>query len=153
VLQVRVFRLTAAAMLIPCALLLTGCARAPLAHTCSATDKHFIGTTQTNMDMLGYWSSNLQTGEAKPSEVIRETKAAVVRLTATNPTDPSLAQTRQIVRAMLVEYSRAVAAQAKNRAAGPHVMRAYGLANFAHDVLLQAEPALASKGCNVATLL
>jgi hypothetical protein len=152
-LHVRVLRLTAAAMLILCALLLTGCARAPLAHTCSATDKHFIGTTQTNMDMLGYWSSNLQTGEAQPSEVIRETKAAVVRVTNTNPTDPSLAQTRQIVRVMLVEYWRAIAAQSEHGSAGKHMMRAYGLANFAHDVLLQAEPALQSKGCNVSTLL
>ena len=140
-------------MLIPCALLLTGCARAPLAHTCSVTDKHFIGTTQTNMDMLGYWSSNLQTGEAKPSEVIRETKAAVIRVTATNPTDPSLAQTRQIVRVMLAEYLRAIQAQSHNKQAGVHMMRAYGLANFAHEVLQQAEPALASKGCDVAPLL
>jgi broad specificity phosphatase PhoE len=150
---VRVSRLTAAAAAL-CALpLLAGCARAPLAHTCSATDKHFIGTTQTNMDMLGYWSSSLQEGEAQPSEVIRETKNAVIRVTATSPTDPALVQTRQIVRVMLNEYWRAIQAQERNRPAGVHMMRAYGLANFAHDVLTQAEPALASKGCDVAPLL
>jgi hypothetical protein len=33
------------------------------------------------------------------------------------------------------------------------MMRAYGLANFAHDVLVQAQPALAARGCSVAALL
>jgi hypothetical protein len=33
------------------------------------------------------------------------------------------------------------------------MLRAYGLANFAHDVLSQAEPALAARGCNVSSLL
>jgi hypothetical protein len=31
--------------------------------------------------------------------------------------------------------------------------RAYGLANFARDVLAQAQPALQREGCNVAPLL
>ena len=124
-----------------------------MAHTCSATDRQFIGTTQTNMDMLGYWSSSLANGEAGFGEVIRETNAAVMRVSATSPTDPSLVQTRQIVRVMLVEYSRAVSAQSHDRPAGKHMMRAYGLANFAHDVLSKAEPALDAKGCHVASLL
>jgi hypothetical protein len=134
--------------------LVAGCARAAASpHTCSAPDKQFIGITQLNMDMLGYWSSNLQTGEARPGEVIAETKRAVARVTATAPTDPSLSQTREIVRAMLSEYWRAVAARSRNGVAGTHMMRAYGLANFAHDVLVQAQPALAARGCSVAALL
>jgi hypothetical protein len=122
-------------------------------HTCSATDKQFIDVTQLNMNMLGYWSSDLATGEAKPGEVIAETKAAEIRVAQTAPTDPSLSQTRQIIRAMLVEYWRAVAAHAHHKQAGPHMMRAYGLANFAHDVLSHAEPELAAQGCSVASLL
>ncbi len=136
-------------------LLAPGCARmsASAQHTCSATDKQFIDTTRLNMDALGYWSQDLATGDAQPSEVIAQTKAAAARVEATDPTDPSLSQTRQIVRAMLIEYWRAVAAQVHHREAGTHMMRAYGLANFAHDVLARAQPALLSKGCNVSPLL
>ena len=151
--QVHAYRLIAATLVcvIP---FVSGCARmSTTKHTCSATDKQFIDVTQLNMNMLGYWSSNLATGEAKPGEVIAETKAAEIRVANTAPTDPSLSQTRQIVRAMLVEYWRAVAAHARHKQAGPHMMRAYGLANFAHDVLSQAEPELAAQGCSVAALL
>jgi hypothetical protein len=151
---VRAYRLTAAVLVLCATPLIAGCARvSATAHTCSATDKQFIDVTQLNMNMLGYWSSDLATGEALPGEVIAETKAAAIRVDQTAPTDPSLSQTRLIVRSMFVEYWRAVAAHAGHREAGPHMMRAYGLANFAHDVLAQAEPALASKGCSVAALL
>jgi hypothetical protein len=152
---VQAYRLTAALLVLCAVPLVAGCAQVAAAaqHTCSATDKQFIGVTQLNMDMLGYWSQNLQSGEARPGEVIAQTKDAAARVTATAPTDPALAQARQIVRAMLVEYWRAIAAQVHNRPAGPHMMRAYGLANFAHDVLTQAQPALQAQGCNVQSLL
>ena len=148
-------RITAALLILGVTPFVAGCARvaASVKHTCSATDKQFLATTQLNMNMLGYWSSGLASGDTQPSEVIAETKRAAARVDATNPTDPSLSQTRQIVRAMLGEYWRAVAASAHHREAGPHMMRAYGLANFAHDVLTQAEPALAAQGCNVSGLL
>jgi hypothetical protein len=151
--RVHAYRLIAATLVcvIP---FVSGCARmSTTKHTCSATDRQFIDVTQLNMDMLGYWSSDLATGEAKPGEVIAETKAAEIRVANTAPTDPSLSQTRQIVRAMFTEYWRAVAAHAQHKQAGPHMMRAYGLANFAHDVLAQAEPELAAQGCSVAALL
>ena len=149
----QAYRLTAMGVL-GAILLLAGCARASATtHTCSATDRQFISTTQLNMNLLGYWSSNLQSGDAQPDEVIAETKAAVARVTATAPTDPSLSQTRLIVRAMLSEYWRAVSATVHHREAGPHMMRAYGLANFAHDVLAHAEPALTAQGCNITALL
>jgi hypothetical protein len=136
---VRVYRLTAAMLVLFATPFVAGCARvaATVEHTCSATDKQFLQTTALNMNMLGYWSSN----------------RAAARVDATDPTDPSLSQTRQIVRAMLSEYWRAVAASAHHREAGLHMMRAYGLANFAHDVLSQAEPALSSRGCDVSSLL
>ena len=80
-------RITAALLILGVTPFVAGCARvaASVKHTCSATDKQFLATTQLNMNMLGYWSS--------------------------------------------------------------------GLANFAHDVLTQAEPALAAQGCNVSGLL
>ena len=130
-----------------------GCARAPMGHTCSATDKQFIGITQTNMDSLGYWSESLAEGDADPGQVISQTKIAERSVSATAPTDPTLAQTRQILRAMFTEYWRAVAARSRGHAAGIHMMRAYGLANFAHDALVQAQPGLASKGCDISPLL
>lgn len=130
-----------------------GCARAPMAHTCSATDKQFIGITQTDMDSLGYWSQSLATGDADAAQVISQTQIAERSVTATAPTDPTLSQTRQILRAMLSEYWRAVAAHSHHHEAGTHMMRAYGLANFAHDALAQAQPALMSKGCDVSPLL
>ena len=36
---------------------------------------------------------------------------------------------------------------------GERMLRAYGLANFARDVLADAQPALQSDGCDVAALL
>jgi hypothetical protein len=152
--QVRAYQLTAAVLVLCATPFLGGCAHmSSTAHTCSATDKQFIDVTQLNMNMLGYWSSDLATGESQPGEVIAETKDAAIRVDQTAPTDPSLSQTRVIVRSMLVEYWRAIAAHAHHREAGPHMMRAYGLANFAHDVLAQAAPALAAQGCNVSALL
>jgi hypothetical protein len=147
-------RLSAAALVVAIVPFVAGgCARAPVAHTCSATDKQFIGITQVDMDSLGYWSESLASGDAGPAQVISQTKIAERSVTATAPTDPTLVQTRLILRAMLSEYWRAVAARQHHREAGVHMMRAYGLANFAHDALVQAQPALMSKGCDVSPLL
>jgi hypothetical protein len=124
-----------------------------MGHTCSAPDKQFIGITQINMDSLGYWSESLADGDADPAQVISQTKIAERSVTATAPTDPTLSQTRLMLRVMFSEYWRAVSARAHHRSAGIHMMRAYGLANFAHDALVQAQPALMSKGCDVSPLL
>ena len=130
-----------------------GAGRPSVRHTCSATDRHFIERTQVNMESLGYWSASLADGQAEPAQVIRQTKVAARSVDATRPTDPTLKQTRQILRLMLTEYWQAVSARTDDRDSGIHMMRAYGLANFAHDLLAQAQPALASKGCPVDALL
>jgi hypothetical protein len=55
---------------------------------------------------------------------------------------------------MFNEYGDAVRLQSKGKPdAGARMYRAYGLANFARDVLQQAQPALAKHGCDVAPLL
>jgi hypothetical protein len=54
---------------------------------------------------------------------------------------------------MFQEYGTAVTIQAKGGDAGERMYRAYGLANFAHDVLAQAQPALYKEGCDVGPLL
>ena len=43
--------------------------------------------------------------------------------------------------------------QAHHGNAGPHMYRAYGLANYAHDVLSRAQPALKVRGCDLTDLL
>jgi hypothetical protein len=57
------------------------------------------------------------------------------------------------MRAMFLEYGRAIRADQKNKNPGKYIYRAYGLANFAHDVLSQAKPALAERGCDISPLL
>jgi hypothetical protein len=85
--------------------------------------------------------------------VLEQTDSAVTTLSNTNPSDPSLSKTRTILRAMFLEYGRAIAAEKHHRDPGKYIFRSYGLANFAHDVLSKAEPALAKRGCDVSPLL
>jgi len=134
-------------------LLVGGNSRAAVVHTCSATDRQFLGTAQLNMAALGSLSEDYLHGNAKADDVIEQTDAAVSGLVNTNPSDPSLAKTRSILRAMFLEYGRAIRADKRHHNPGKYIYRAYGLANFAHDVLAQAQPALLKRGCDVSPLL
>jgi len=125
----------------------------PLRHTCSVTDRAFIDTAKTNMAAVELWGQQYVDGEAAPGEVEAESGRAAKIVGATAPTDPSLSQTRKLLVAMFTEYRKAMEQHAKHRDAGDHIFHAYALANFAHDVLAKAEPALASRGCGVAPLL
>jgi hypothetical protein len=134
-------------------LLVGGKSGAAVIHTCSATDRQFISAAQLNMAALGSLSEDYLHGDAKADDVLEQTKSSVVVLHNTNPSDPSLSKTRAILRAMFVEYGRAIRADKRHNNPGKHIYRAYGLANFAHDVLSQAKPALAERGCDVSALL
>jgi hypothetical protein len=125
----------------------------PISHTCSVTDRAFIDTAKTNMTALDLWGQQYLDGDAEPGDVAAESGRAAKIVGATAPTDPSLAQARKLLVAMFTEYRKAMEQQAKNRSAGDHIFHAYALANFAHDVLLKAEPALDKGGCDVASLL
>jgi hypothetical protein len=131
----------------------TGCSQAPIAHSCAATDKQFLNVAELNMAALGYWSSDYVNGDATAADVLSQTSEARIRVRSTAPQDRTLQQTRRLIDGMLSEYSRAVAAQSHHRDAGAYMMRAYGLANFAHDVLSQAQPGLKARGCDVSALL
>jgi hypothetical protein len=131
----------------------TGTGTAAISHTCSATDRQFLGTAQLNMAALGTISQDYLQGEAKADDVILQTDSAVTSLLNTDPSDPSLAKTQKILRAMFLEYGRAILADKHHHDPGKYIYRAYGLANFAHDVLSQAKPALAKRGCDVSPLL
>ena len=134
-------------------LFLGGNGHAALVHTCTPTDRQFIGTAQLNMAALGSLSQDYLHGQAKAADVIEQTQTAMAGLGNTNPSDPSLSKTRAILRAMFVEYGRAIKADAHHKNPGKYIYRAYGLANFAHDVLAQAQPALVKRGCDVSPLL
>jgi hypothetical protein len=148
--------LTAAAVLIGVGLCLlaTACGqRSATAHTCSATDRQFISTAQLNMTALNMWAADYLHGAVKPTVVVREARNAAKIVNGTSPSDPSLEQTKYLMHAMFNEYATAVLVKSKRRNPGRHIYRAYGLANFAHDVLAEAQPALGERGCDVRPLL
>jgi len=135
------------------AVLTSGSGNAAISHTCSATDRQFLGAAQLNMAALGTLSQDYLQGNAKADDVILQTQSSVTSLLNTDPSDPSLSKTRTILRAMFIEYGRAIRADKHHHDPGKYIYRAYGLANFAHDVLAQAKPALAQRGCDVSPLL
>jgi hypothetical protein len=130
-----------------------GRARPTLAHTCSATDRQFIETARTNMTALELWSEQYQSGDASGKDVEGQARSASKIMRGTGPTDSALQQARLLVIGMLSEYAKAVQQQEHHRDSGPHVYRAYRLANFAHTVLVRAAAPLAHLGCDIRPLL
>ena len=126
---------------------------ATVEHTCSATDKQFIANTQLSMTALGVWGDDYRNGEATEAELIAEARRATVRVETLNPSDPALRKAKTLMAGMLAEYARAMLAKSKQKDASSHMYRAYGLANFAHDVLADAELELRRRGCDVSSLL
>jgi len=124
-----------------------------LVHTCSATDRQFIEAARTNMTALELWSEQYQSGDATGEDVVGQAKAAAKIMRGTGPTDFSLRQSRRLVIGMLSEYAKGVQLHERHKDAGPHMYRAYGLANYAHMVLLRAERPLGHLGCDVQPLL
>jgi hypothetical protein len=127
--------------------------RGPISHNCAVTDRAFIETAKTNMAAISLWGQQYLDGDAAAADVAAQADRAAKIVGATTPTDPSLTQTRKLLVAMFSEYAKAMQLQAKQRDAGKHMFHAYGLANFAHDVLADAQPPLAKRGCDVAPLL
>ena len=127
--------------------------RASVAHTCYPVDRQFIVSAQLDMASLGEAADDYLRGQAKSAEVIGETKAVMRSLANTRPADPSLTRTKLVLRAMFLEYEQAIQANAHHRSAGQHIYRAYGLANFAHDLLAREQRPLAAQGCDVTPLL
>jgi hypothetical protein len=124
-----------------------------LVHTCSATDRQFIEAARTNMTALELWSEQYQSGDASAEDVVGQARTAAKIMRGTGPTDFSLQQTRRLVTGMLTEYAKGVQIHERHRDAGPHMYRAYGLANYAHMVLLRAQRPLDKLGCDVRPLL
>jgi hypothetical protein len=154
---VRRLGLTAAGLLVivtvALALVTNGRAKPNLVHTCSATDRQFIEAARTNMTALELWSTQYQSGDASAKEVVGQAKVAAKIMRGVGPTDFSLHVAQRLIVGMLNEYAQGVQLREKHRDAGPTMYRAYGLANFAHTVLLRAQQPLAKLGCDVQPLL
>jgi homoserine kinase len=135
------------------ALVTNGRAKPNLVHTCSATDRQFIEAARTNMTALEFWSEQYQSGDTTAEDVASEANAAAKIMRGAGPTDFALRQTQRLVIGMLSEYAKGVQLHEKHRDAGPTMYRAYGLANFAHAVLLRNRQPLAKLGCEVEPLL
>ena len=131
----------------------SGRAKPNLAHTCSAADRQFLEAARTNMTAMQLWSEQYQSGDASDEDVADQAQTAVKIMRGTGPTDWSLRQTQRLVIGMLSEYAKAIQAHHKHRDAGPHMYRAYGLANFAHTVLTRSQRPLSKLGCDVSPLL
>ncbi len=127
--------------------------QAGVVHTCYPVDRQFIVSAQLNMVALGETADDYLRGNAKSGEVIGETNAAMRSLGNTRPADPSLTQTKAVLRAMFLEYAKAIQAKSHHNSPGKHIYRAYGLANFAHDLLSHERGALEQQGCDVSPLL
>jgi hypothetical protein len=146
----------AAGLVVAAIVLVAGGHAAPTrqpAHTCSATDRQFISAAELNISSIGMFGESYLHGDAQAKEVVGAARDASDAMDATDPRDTSLSAARRLMRAMFLEYGRAVKAHAKGRDAGKHMYRAYSLANFAHEVLEEAEPGLAKRGCDVKDLL
>ena len=98
-------------------------------------------------------TADFQSGDVDAKDVAQQAFDAAVRVQHADPDDPSLKAAQRYLDAMFQEYGTAITIQAKGGDAGERMYRAYGLANFAHDVLAQAQPALYQRGCDVSTLL
>ena len=122
-------------------------------HSCGPTDQRFIQTASTDMIGLGVLNADYQSGAVEAKDVSQQAFDSAVRIQHTDPKDPSLKTAQRYLDAMFQEYGTAVTIQAKGGDAGERMYRAYGLANFAHDVLTQAQPALYKQGCDVGPLL
>ena len=151
--ELRRVGLTAAALIL--AFTAGGCGRAEesFAHSCVATDRKFIETANLNVTAFNDLSVDFRAGEVAAEEIAAEAFSAAERLGHVEPRDPSLKQAQKYLDSMFNEYGEAVTLHAEGKNPGERMQRAYGLANFARDVLAEAQPALQAEGCDVAPLL
>jgi hypothetical protein len=121
-------------------------------HSCGATDKSFIATASVDVTALGSLTADYQSGLAGPDEVAQEAFASAERVTHVKPRDPSLRTAQKYLDGMFREYGEAVTLQGKGEDGLERMYRAYGLANFAHDVFAQAQTELLAKGSDFGPL-
>jgi hypothetical protein len=122
-------------------------------HTCGLTDREFLTAYSTNLTGVGMYGLDYLDGSAKPGEVIQAAHDAAVMMRNSAPLDPSLRTVKHLAPVMFLEYGKAVAAREAGRNPRTHMVRAYSVGTRIQDVLREAQPGLAAKGCDVADLL
>jgi hypothetical protein len=120
---------------------------------CGALDRQFIRAAALSNTQLAMLGQDYLSGELNARSAISETANAALGVKLTAPDDPSLKLARVLMNGMFVEYGRAIRAKSKGRNPGRHMYRSYSLANYAHQVLADAQPTLQTQGCPVADLL
>jgi hypothetical protein len=121
--------------------------------TCSAADKQFIATVSSNLTQLSYWSDALVSHDVEPDVVVKQARDEADQVGATRPEDRTLHATRDLIGSMFVEYSKAVAANARGHDDDAHMQSAWRLAHSVHDLLAGAKSGLGMQGCDVTPLL
>jgi hypothetical protein len=151
--ELRRLGVTAAALLL--AVSAGGCLDSgeALAPRCGASEQRFLQRATPDVTALGVWAQDYRAGDLDADEVAQEAFDAAQRVTHVKPNDPSVREAQLYLDGMFTEYGKAVVLSAKGRNAGDRMFRAYSLANYAHDVLAEAQPALQQRGCDVAPLL
>lgn len=125
----------------------------PLVHSCDAADRRFLEKAAVYVTSFDAWASDFRAGSADPAAVAEEASLAAEEVTTVEPSDPSLRVAQKYLDAMFTEYGQALELQAAGEDAGDRFWRAWGLRNFSHDALAEAQPALARLGCDVGALL
>ena len=151
--ELRRFGLTAAALVLAPTAFGCGGAQDPLAHSCVATDQKFIATASADVTAFNALADDFRAGSVGAEEIAEEAFSASARVANVEPKDPSLRQAQKYLDAMFTEYGEAVTLHAEGKDSGERMYRAYGLANFARDVLVDAAPELQTRGCDVSGLL
>ena len=126
---------------------------AAVAHTCGLTDREFLSVYSTNLTGVGMYGLDYLDGSAKPREVIQAAHDAAVMMRNSAPLDPSLRTVKHLAPAMFLEYGDAVQARETGRNPRNHMYKAYNVGARIQDVLRDAQPGLAAKGCDVTDLL
>lgn len=124
-----------------------------VSHSCTATDQSFIQTASIDVTGLGALAAEFKSGAVEPQSVASEAFDSAERVRHVTPKDPSLRRAQTYLDGMFTEYGSAVVLLAKGKDGSARMYRAYGLANFAREVLAEAQPALEKRGCDVAPLL
>jgi hypothetical protein len=126
---------------------------AKIEHTCGLTDREFITAYSTNLTGVGMYGLDYLDGSAKPGEVIQASHDAATMMRNSAPLDPSLRTVKHLAPVMFLEYGKAVRAREAARNPRDHMYRAYSVGARIQDVLRDAQPGLAAKGCDIADLL
>jgi hypothetical protein len=125
----------------------------PIVHSCTATDQSFIQTASIDVTALGALANEFKAGAVKADAVASEAFDAAERVTHVTPKDPSLRRAQTYLDGMFTEYGSAVELLGEGKDGSARMHRAYGLANFAREVLSEAQPELHRQGCDVGPLL